>query len=113
MKEVTSYQTADGKLFASINEATKHEAVLNNRKVYRIDYGPDLTEGRGLQKYGFIIVEGDRTLWLANLLVENWCFVKWGNRVAFVQGTCPTDNWQFTKLSTVPEIHPDKILATL
>lgn len=113
MKEITSYQTTDGKLFTSLTEATKHEAILDSRKVYRIDYAPDLTEGRGLQKFGFIVVEGDKSLWTANLFVENWCFVKWGNRVAFVQGTCPTENWQITKLGTVPEIHTDKILATL
>lgn len=114
VKEIISYQTVDGKLFTNKEEAEKHEKIVNNRKVYRINYCPDLTEGRGLQKSGYIVVEGDKSAYLADLLVENWCYVKWGNKVAFAQGVCPTPNWKFTNVENpIPKIQPDKILAVL
>lgn len=85
MKEIKStiYITDDGKEFTNKKEAMEHESRLNNVKYFVVRYSPDLTEGRGLQKAGLVMVHAKGS---HREFVEHWCYQNFGNRIDFCMG---------------------------
>lgn len=85
MREIKStyYVTDDGKEFKNKKEAEIHETKLKNVKSFLVRYSPDLTEGRGFQKIGIVMVHANN---LHKDFVEHWCYGKFGNRIDFCMG---------------------------
>lgn len=79
----TVYITDGGKIFSNKNEAINHEEKLNNVKYFVVRYAPDLTEGRGLQKVGIVMVNARNK---HKDFVEHWCYKQYGNRIDFCMG---------------------------
>jgi hypothetical protein len=103
MKEVTRtiYEADDGTIFDSAEACKSHEAAAVERErrttYWRVTHGPDLTEGRGW--YGALIIEAYVTGYgPVNAMVEDYCFRKFGRKVAFVQGCAPTENWRIVQI---------------
>jgi hypothetical protein len=107
--EMTVYITTDDKKFFTESEARRHEETIAKTKAYKVHYGPDLTETGMRLKEGYIVVQAD---WSHELWVEDWLYKKFGNRIAFVQGVAPTENWTFHKVD-MNEVDHSKILATI
>jgi hypothetical protein len=102
MKEIPSviYETIDGKRFISRKEAELHESQLTDVKGFLVRYAPDLTEGRGWQKEGIVLVHAKRhQLWFA----EHYCYEKFGNRIEFIMGAygsnAITENWSVREVN--------------
>ncbi|GAA4879420.1 hypothetical protein GCM10023310_69480 [Paenibacillus vulneris] len=110
MREVKStiYITDDGKEFANKKEAEIHESKIKNVKCFLVRYAPDLTEGRGFQKSGVVMVHANGH---HKDFVEHWCYEKFGNRIDFCMGVygsnAITSTW-FIKEATEKDIedHP-------
>jgi hypothetical protein len=96
----TIYITDDGKAFTDKKEATIHETKLNNVKNYLVRYSPDLTEGRGFQAAGIVMVHAKGS---HKEFVEHWCYKKFGNRIDFCMGAygsnAITDSWDIKEAS--------------
>jgi hypothetical protein len=108
-EQQTVYTTEDNKTFLIQAEAEAHELNIKNTRAYRISYAPDLNETGRLQKTGCIVCQAQ---WSHELWVEDWLFQKFGNRIAFVQGVAPTENWTFRKIE-LKEVKPTELLATI
>jgi hypothetical protein len=99
MREVKSviYITDDGKEFTNKNDALKHETKLKNVKAFLVRYNPDLTEGRGFQKSGIVLVHANGN---HKEFVEHWCYERFGNSITFVMGVYGSNaicgNWYIT-----------------
>lgn len=85
MKEIKStiYIADDGKEFTNKEDAIRHEEKLNNVKSFVVRYSPDLTEGRGFQKVGVVMVHANNS---HKDFVEHWCYENFGNRIDFCMG---------------------------
>lgn len=68
--------------------------------LFEVKYQPDLSEGKGLTKSGYVEVNASRA---HKMFVEDWCYKKFGNRVAFAMGAYTSsaimDNWVVSRTS--------------
>lgn len=108
-RTMTVFVTKDGKRFFTEEEAKIHEEILNNTKAYKVRFSPDLTETGRLYDVGYLIVQAG---WSHSLWAEDWLYKKFGNRVAFVQGVAPTENWTFEEVE-LEEVEQGKLLDNL
>lgn len=110
MKEITHtmYQTDDGEMFKTVEEATAHEAKIQERlkhtSYWRLAHGPDLTEGRGLCSVTYIQAYIPVKYPLAEEWVLDYVIRKYGRKVAFVQGVSPTPNWDLHRIESREEL---------
>jgi hypothetical protein len=100
---VETYETEDGRVFTDEKEAKKWEETLEQEKAttsyWSITHAPDLTEGRGY--YGLTRVKVIRALWNEHLfkgMLEDWCYKKFGPKVAFIQGVAPMQSWFLSEI---------------
>lgn len=104
---ITMYVTEDGVKHETQEAAAKHESeVIARRKSlawFLIHHSPDCTEGRGMYGITTLAVESGLYPDLLECFVHDWCYARFGKRVAYVQGTCPTPNWLIGRLKEEPE----------
>ncbi|GIN88674.1 hypothetical protein J6TS2_50600 [Heyndrickxia sporothermodurans] len=108
-EQATVFVTEDGKKFHDEAKAIAHEKSLNNTRYYKVRYGPDLNETGNRLKVGYLIVKAS---WGHNLWAEDWLFNNFGNRIAFVQGCAPTENWTFGRVE-VSQVDYSNVLETI
>lgn len=97
IKEITSYQTSDGKTFPDRKAAESHEEFINSEIAYRVDYGS------GLKTYRFLYLKKLKTaIDFHDMIIEDWCHNYFGDKVSMLNGI-PVKNWEITKLSTTPD----------
>lgn len=111
---VERYKCTDGTIFESKKEAEIHQRRIENIVYYRVNYSPDLTEGRGLQKSGIIAlnVTGEHSRF-----VTYACEKVFGPEYAFVQGyfgiNAMTKNWSTKRLDVGNEFDPSEVIITV
>lgn len=109
MRESTSiiYIADDGKQFTNRKEAEKYEQTLKNVKSFVVRYSPDLTEGRGYQKVGIIMVHVNSN---HQDFAEHWCYKEFGNRISFCMGVYGSnaimDSWLIKEAKDEDMRHP-------
>jgi hypothetical protein len=102
MKEIkkTVYVTDDGKEFTNRKEAELHETKTKDVKYFLVSYAPDLTEGRGLQNKGILMVHSKGC---QSMFAEHYCYQKFGNKIEFVMGVygsnAITQNWSIREIN--------------
>ena len=99
-ESVTIYVTKDGKKFIDKEQAERHEKLLENTRYFKVRYNPDLNETGQLMSVGYIKVQAP---WGHNLWAEDWLYEQFGNRIAFIQGSAPTENWTYI------EVDPEQV----
>jgi hypothetical protein len=109
MKKQTAeiYITDDGKKFTDESEAKRHEMALSRMRFYRVKYCPDLNETGHCMKQGFLLVDAS---WGHDEWAEHFLYEKFGNKIALVQGSAPTLNWHFQKVSA-DEVDHTKVIG--
>lgn len=115
IRERVIYTTSDGKTFEDKKEAEKHEKKLQAEriKIYRVQYHPDLNEGRGYNNIGYVYIHANshHELFLQNYLCETF-----GNPISFVMGVFGSNTIMESYTYSVcseKEVKPDKILARI
>ena len=111
-KEV--FISIDGNIYNTEEECLRHEESLKSAKAYKIFAKPDLTEGRhGVQFVGYLLVVSDSA---HSLLVEDWCYTKYGRRIDFVMGARYSHNamevWKFEECS-IDKVDNAEVLETI
>lgn len=103
----TVYEADDGTLFSSQREAAQHEERLAEVKAFLLRYNPDLTEGRGMQSTGYVLVNARAK---HDLFVELWCHEVKGPPYQFAQGVFGANaimpNYTYSVARTLAEITP-------
>jgi hypothetical protein len=105
-RKITVYVADDGREFMSETECKLHEREVANTHYYRVDYSPDLTEGRGLQRYLLLAVKAE---WSSEAWAELWCEKTLGSRFAFVQGVQITPKWS---VCGIPATDAQRMMST-
>jgi hypothetical protein len=101
MKVATGIQyiADDGTVFndeaACLTYEIEAAETAKNTTYWYVTFNPDLTEGRGY--YGYAAFQL-RASYMAKEFMEDFCFERYGRRVAFVQGASPMPNWYLTKI---------------
>lgn len=99
-KEIEIYKTIDKKEFFNEDDAIYHEKSITTEYVL-VGYDPDLNDTGQLTKFGLIeIVNGHN---FQEDYAMDVCFKKFGSKIAYVQGNCPTSNWDVLKVLTYAE----------
>lgn len=94
------YVADDGTPFNKEDDCVKYEAELEKERrllTYWIVYHtPDLTEGRGLQECTLIECRCDSC---AKEFMLDFCYEKFGQQIAMVQGVSPMPSWTLTEIN--------------
>lgn len=108
--KIVVYKTIDGKIFENKEEAEKHERNISNVYAFKIYYQPDLTEGRGFQKYGYLLINANKK---HEIFARHWCYERFGNEITFVMGVygsnAITKEWSICHCP-LNKVEDDKIL---
>lgn len=94
-KEVEIYRTIDNVEFLNKEDAVWHEKAVTTQYVL-VDYAPDLNDTGRLTKCGLIeIVNGHD---FSEDYAADFCFNKFGSKIAYIQGVHPTINWDIREV---------------
>jgi len=97
------YIANDGKIFEKEKECIDYEKKFANLRYTKVYAYPDLTEGRHGPRY-IGVVKTNIPFGDIKLLVEHWCYKKFGSRCEFVQGAQGIPSWRVGDILTkVPE----------
>lgn len=114
LKEVRAFETSDGKLFSDKDAAERHEQILKDVKTYLVKYAPDLTEGKGYQRFGYVLVHARRE---HELFLKDWLYKQFGNPVCFVQGVygsnAITESYKYSETMGSELLTKKEILARI
>lgn len=113
IEEIKSYRTSDGEIFSDKHNAEMHEQNLQNIKVYRIDYHPDLNEGYSYYDRGFVFIHANR---YHEKFLKNWLYENLGNPISFIMGVFGSnaimDSYIYYECN-MSEVDENKILAKI
>lgn len=113
IEEIKTYKTSDGELFDDKKEAEKHELELQKIKIYRVNYHPELNEGRGYLDKGYVFIHANN---FHEMFLKDWLHKKFGNPISFVMGVYGSnaimDSYTWCEV-TESEVEPNKVLARI
>jgi DNA-directed RNA polymerase subunit RPC12/RpoP len=110
-----NYIADDGQEFLTEEDCLKYEATQKNVLAFKVHHNVDLTESGRLDSCSFILVNCPDPYY-AQKFVRHYCFKKFGNEIAFVQGVyggnAICDAWVI-KSCLLSAVEPEKILAKI
>lgn len=99
-KEVEVYETNDGVLFSSSQDAKNYEKLLtelSKQTLFQVLTNPDLTEGRGYNKSLFVVAP-------TKLALIHYLFICFGDPMSLVQGCAPMPTWSISSVKPLRNI---------
>lgn len=113
IEEIKTYRTQDGKIFDDRKKAEKHELELQKVKIYRVNYHPELNEGKGFLASGYVYVHAND---YHEMFLRDWLYKKFGNPISFVMGVygsnAITNSYLWYEV-VESDVNADKILARI